>query len=363
MIFCRKQVGLFTLGLLVFFCGYSQNEKPEKYISYKAIEELKIDGDLTEESWKKAPWTADFVDIEGDKKPTPSQRTRVKMLWDSSYFYVGAEICETDIWATYDEKDMVIFHENDFEIFIDPNGDRHNYYELEINALGTLWDLMLTKPYRDRGTPINSWEIKGLKSAVKINGTLNDPTNKDDKWFVEWAIPWKVLMETFKNKYLPVEGEQWRVNFSRVNWRIENKNGKYIKQIDPKTNKPYSEYNWVWSPQGVIAMHLPEKWGYVQFSSKKVGESVDEFIALQCVEGNDVLKEIYYLQFDYYKENGKYLVEKQLINALTKELRDVVKKYGIVITVGESFYNAEYICGGNIVSINNEGRIVRIPKP
>ena len=26
------------------------------------------------------------------------------------------------------------------------------------------------------------------------------------------------------------------------------------------------EDNWVWSPQGEIAMHLPERWGFLQFS-------------------------------------------------------------------------------------------------
>ena len=47
------------------------------------------------------------------------------------------------------QHDAVIFHNNDFEVFIDPDGDTHNYYELEINALNTVWDLFITKPYRE----------------------------------------------------------------------------------------------------------------------------------------------------------------------------------------------------------------------
>ena len=50
---------------------------------------------------------------------------------------------------TLTEHDSVIFQDNDFEVFIDPDGDNHNYYEIEINALNTEWDLRLPKPYRD----------------------------------------------------------------------------------------------------------------------------------------------------------------------------------------------------------------------
>ena len=60
------------------------------------------------------------------------------MLWDDDYFYIGAELREPHVWGTLTAHDSVIFHDNDFEVFIDPNGDNHEYYEFEINALGTV---------------------------------------------------------------------------------------------------------------------------------------------------------------------------------------------------------------------------------
>ena len=75
---------------------------------------------------------------------------------------------EPDVWATLTERDSVIFHDNDFEVFIDPDGDTHAYYELEVNALGTAWDLILIKPYRDGGPAINGWDIAGLKVGVDV---------------------------------------------------------------------------------------------------------------------------------------------------------------------------------------------------
>ena len=184
------------------------------------------------------------------------------MMWDQTYFYIGAELVEPHLWGTLTEHDSVIFRDNDFEVFIDPNGDNHEYYELEINALGTTWDLLLPKPYKDDGKAVNGWEIAGMKSAVHLDGTLNDPRDIDRGWTVEIALPWKALGELARVPSPPRDGDQWRVNFSRVQWQLhEDREGLRKGPRAPK------EDNWVWSPQGVIDMHRPEKWGYVQFST------------------------------------------------------------------------------------------------
>jgi hypothetical protein len=238
---------------------------PRGYVSYRAVEPLTIDGKLDDRAWQAAPWTEAFVDIEGDLKPLPRFQTRAKMLWNDEYFYIGAYLEEPHVWGTLTKHDAVIFQDNDFEIFIDPDGDNHEYYEIEINALGTEWDLFLKKPYRDGGSASNEWEIQGLRTATHVEGTLNDPKDKDQYWSVEFAIPWKALAEHAHCPAPPRDGEQWRINFSRVEWLHELVAGKYGKV--PKTR----EDNWVWSPQGVIDMHRPESWGVVQFSTAMPG--------------------------------------------------------------------------------------------
>lgn len=40
--------------------------------------------------------------------------------------------------------------------------------KLEINAMGTEWDLMLTKPYKNGGKAINGWNINGLRKAIHL---------------------------------------------------------------------------------------------------------------------------------------------------------------------------------------------------
>ena len=71
---------------------------------------------------------------------------------------------EPDVWGTLTERDAIIYNDNDFEVFIDPDGDTQMYYELEVNPLGTVFDLMLIRPYRDGGPPIIAWDIAGLQA-------------------------------------------------------------------------------------------------------------------------------------------------------------------------------------------------------
>ena len=197
----------------------------------------------------------------------PSFATRAKMLWDDNYFYVAARLEEPHVWGTLTKHDSVIFQDNDFEIFIDPDGDNQEYYEIEINALNTEWDLFLKKAYRDGGPAINEWEIPGLKTACTSRARSTTSSDQDTSWTVEFAIPWKVLAEYAHRPSPPRDGDQWRVNFSRVEWQHEIVDGQYRKV--PKT----PENNWVWSPQGVIDMHRPERWAYVQFSTAAPGQA------------------------------------------------------------------------------------------
>ncbi len=272
--------------------------KPKGYVCYRATGAIEVDGRLEEDSWRNVPWTDDFADIQGDVKPRPRFRTRAKMLWDDEYFYVGAELEEPHVWAALTQHDSVIYHDNDFEIFIDPNGDNHEYYEIEINALGTEWDLLLIRPYKDGGPAVNSWEVPGLKAAVHVEGTINNPTDIDKNWSVEVAIPWKVLAECAHCTTPPSDGDQWRINFSRVEWEVEVVDGKYRKMAGKR------EDNWVWSPQGVINMHCPEKWGYVQFSMAGVGEA--EHRPDPAAPARDLLHRVYYAQRDYKQKHGRW---------------------------------------------------------
>ena len=246
---------------LCLFAGLAAAQ-PKHYTCYRAASPIQIDGRLNDSAWRNAPWTDAFIDIQGAAHPRPRFRTRAKMLWDDQYFYVAAELQEPHVWATLTEHDSVIFRDNDFEVFLNPSGDGRNYFEFEINALNTGWDLFLPKPYREGGKADNSWEIPGLRTAVSVQGTLNQSRDRDRGWSVEIAFPWTAFGARAPVAR-PAEGSEWRVNFSRVEWQTRVEAGRYVKLPDRK------EDNWVWSPQGLINMHVPDRWGYVRFSGAR----------------------------------------------------------------------------------------------
>lgn len=231
-----------------------------RYTCRRARGPVRIDGDVRKPVWEAAAWSDDFVDIEGDLRPLPRYRTRMKMLWDDRALYVAAEMEEPHVWATLTQRDSVIFHDNDFEVFLNPSCDTRNYYELEINAFNTVWDLLLRRPYREGGQADNSWCIKGLQTAVRVHGTINDPRDVDRGWDVEIAMPWEAFDAHTDRPGPPRAGAVWKVNFSRVEWAVRAEGGRYVKEPDRR------EDNWVWSPMGLIDMHLPERWGEVTFA-------------------------------------------------------------------------------------------------
>jgi len=299
---------------------------PRKYVCHKATGNITIDGLMNEEDWKKQPWTEDFVDIEGNLKPPPLQNTKVKMLWDENYFYIFARLEEKDIWASLTQRDTVIFKENDFEVFIDPDGDTHLYYEFEMNALNTVWDLLLIKPYRDGGPQITGWDIAGLQSSTHIEGTLNNSSDSDRYWNAELAFSWQSLIEAVPGRTKPADGDQWRINFSRVNWQLQRAGNGYTKKFNPTTGRPYPEYNWVWTEQGRINMHQPETWGYVQFTNEQPGTAVS-FINKKEEIIKWRLRKVYYDEKKFFAVNCKYTNE-----IADKDFQVYVNPLGFLVT-------------------------------
>lgn len=280
---------------------------PRGYVSYFTDHPPRIDGQLDDPAWQDEVWTEPFVDIEGDRETHPWFETRAAIRWDESHLYIAARLEEPHVWGTLTSRNSVLFQDNDFEVFIDPDGDHHNYYELEINALNTIWELSLDRPYRDGGPARSPANIAGLRSAVHVDGTLNAPHDEDAGWSLEIAIPWEGLAEYTPLEVPPRHGELWRFNFSRVEWDHEIEEGQYRKIPD----RP--EHNWVWSPQGVIDMHRPERWGFVQFSRSAPGEDV--FRPDPTTAARDALMEIYYAQRAHHDEYGEWAARVEDLSA------------------------------------------------
>jgi hypothetical protein len=267
-----------------------------RYTCYRTSEPVVVDGCLQERSWSLSPRSPRFVDMAAG---TPGYYdTRMAALWDDEHLYVAFWVEEPFVEAHHTERDAVIFQENDVEVFID-GGDC--YYELEINALGTIYEVLFV--WRDaytRGSrfdvpqfdvldrevfsfggdydrhPASFWhgthprgtrwafldyDLPGLRVAAHVDGTINDNRDTDRGWTVEIAIPWSGLALLAGGRSLPPEdGDTWRMFFGRFQ-RLLNAG----QEVQPHPA-------WVLSPHGVYDTHLPERFPYVTFSSRDVAD-------------------------------------------------------------------------------------------
>lgn len=340
--------------------------QPPIYACRYTDKPFQLDGNLDKEFWRNIPFTDNFLDIEGRIRPTPRFRTRAKLAWDKENLYVGALLEGDEIWATLLEHDSVIFNDNDFEIFIDPDSDTQAYYEYEMNALNTTWDLLLTKAYRDGGKPVNGFEFAGIRNAVHIEGKLNKPGSHNHSWSVEVVLPFAALKECASQSRPPEAGEYYRVNFSRVQWKVDVAKGEYSKRLDPATGRPLPEDNWVWAPTGVINIHYPELWAFLFFADEK--QSASSFSIPEDEYRKWELRKLYYAQQACLDEKGSYTdsldVLKEILARISpcddnKTVRDLPYKLD---TTQHSF---EITCPaadeGKVLAIFSDGRTAYYP--
>lgn len=346
----KRKLSLFTLFILVTCTAMGQNNLftkhartltlPDGYVCYRPAQKLKIDGKLNEASWTKATPTSPFVDISGEGFAKPLYETSAKMLWDDDYLYVAATLTEKDIKARLTQRDTIIYHDNDFEVFLDPDGDGQNYFEIETNARGVIFDLMLDKPYRSGGSFMIQWDCPGLITAIHCDGTLNNPKDQDKQWTVEMAIPHKALTMNFTN---PLKaGNTWRVNFSRVQW---------LKAKGP-------EENWVWMPTGKVDMHMPDRWGFVYFSDKTVGNGTETFKYPYNMPAYQLLWAMFYAQQEKYGKDRNYLRAKENFFLTDAELKDLPKDAEISVEATANTYRMSISIPEEKERyvINNEGK-------
>ena len=277
---------------------------PPVYICHRAKKEFRLDGNINKPFWEDAPYTDEFLDIQGTHMPLPRFVTRAKMLWDDENLYVAALLDGDEIWGHLTERDSVIFLDNDFEIFVDPDSDTYHYYEFEINVLNTVWDLFLAEPYRDGGSGLNGYDMHGLRTAVSVDGSINDPSAENKSWSVEVVIPFAALYEYQKERRAPKNGEFYRMNFSRVQWNVDIKDNAYVKRTDENGNV-LPEDNWVWAPTGVINIHYPELWSFVFFSEDRDNVPCDTTIPEDEYRKWE-LRKLYYAEKILFETTGSY---------------------------------------------------------
>ena len=256
-----------------------------RYTALRVSEPIRIDGKLDEAVWSRAPRSPRFIDILTGASTIHD--THAMVVWDDANLYVAYRIEEPFVHAKYTNHNDPIYYDNDVEFFI---AGRDAYYEFEINAFNTSYEVFFiwNDAYEKGGfaqapefartklQPFNgvgftkhprggrlgnfNWSLPGLRTAVQIDGTVNNDKDRDRGWTVELALPWKGLQWLAKaeNRPLPPrEGDVWRMDFSRFNT---------YKEAPPAKDSG----GWVWTRHGIWDSHIPECFAHIRFSTNPV---------------------------------------------------------------------------------------------
>jgi Carbohydrate family 9 binding domain-like len=283
----------FLLALLAASASASAAESkfpcPEneiaRYTAYHVREPIQIDGRLDEPAWRPAPRSPRFIDILTGGPAIHD--TRASVLWDEENLYIGIRVEEPFVRAKFTTNNSPIYYDNDVEVFI---AGRDAYYEFEVNAFNTTYEVFfIWEDAYERGSfaaapefarsrlkPFNGvdfkthprggrlgqfdWHFPGKRTAVHIDGTVNNDADRDRGWTVELALPWRGLRwlaEADGRSLPPKNGDEWRMDFSRFN---------QYKEAPPAKDSG----GWVWSRHGIWDSHIPECFPFIRFSTNDV---------------------------------------------------------------------------------------------
>jgi hypothetical protein len=176
-------------------------------------ERIVIDGRLEDAAWVNAPMEWDFTQRDPDEGKEPTERTELRILYDSTSIYFGVRLYDREpqkIVRQLSRRDNYADADR-FTIQLSPNHDRLTGAEFEVSAGGVQRDAIISN---DTFTD-NSWD--GVwESAVRID---------DEGWTLEVRIPFSQL------RFPPGDHQIWGINAARY---IHRKNETVWLQLVPK---------------------------------------------------------------------------------------------------------------------------------
>jgi hypothetical protein len=218
---------------------------PRRVVVPKLHGPIIIDGDLREPVWSKAAVLHPFFNNDGSGRER--EHTEVRIWHDDQALYLSWKCRDVDIQATLTNRDSHFWDEEVVEFFVTPKA-LNRYFELQWSPLNGVFDAIVSNDLDEKGVSKgfrddSSYTAKGMTNAAKVNGTINDSSDKDEFWQVEVRLPFADL-----GQHAPKAKEVWRANFYRYN-----------------RTKGQPEELLSWSPTLSPGFHEPNRFGYLEF--------------------------------------------------------------------------------------------------
>lgn len=195
-----------------------------------------------EEPWDTPKGCTPFRLLRATDAATPRLATSVGAWYDDDYLSVVFSASDDHVAATHFRHDAPLYEEDVVELFLAPERARE-YYELEVNPVGTVFDARIHSPDGVRATMTTDleWTCEGLIAAVRkivgSHGAISIDTLL--------RIPFAAL-----ERKSPRSGETWRANFFRIDRHPQH--GDELSAWQPTLRVPAD-------------FHVPDLFGTLRF--------------------------------------------------------------------------------------------------
>ena len=181
-----------------------------------------VDGFGADLGWNNAITSPELVTAEGS--PDPVGKAIAKLSWDDKYLYAFLVITDSDVFSEYKKHDDPLWKEDAVELFIDADGNKRGYVELQVNPNNATFDSWFPAGRAAKGD--EAWD-SGMITAVQMHGTADKGGDTDQGWEVEIAIPWAAVKgrdEAMAVTIPPRVGDRWKLNIVRVDKKTGDQN-------------------------------------------------------------------------------------------------------------------------------------------
>jgi hypothetical protein len=202
-----------AIGVATWAVDLSKTPPPPGTLVLKqAAGPIAIDGKADDIGWRNAAVQTAFTTAEGC--PALADATEAKLTWDDQFLYLFVSSEDADVYSPFDKHDDHLWENDVVEMFIDADGNKRGYVELQVNPRNVTFDTWFVtgRPNRD-----DSFDA-GLQTAVVVHGTLDDREDGDAGWDVEMAIPLAAVKgkdPAMKVNVPPKLGDVWHLNVVR----------------------------------------------------------------------------------------------------------------------------------------------------
>lgn len=190
---------------------------PSLRVPFIASPGVRIDGKLDEPSWQQAARSEAFVGARDGQKARGALGGRARLFFSDAHLYVAFDVTDPRLRGGFpqDAIDPHLWERDTVELMLDPDGaDNRDYYEIQINPQGLVFDSRFDDYNLPRGGPAGPFGDQGWSSqverAVSVRGTLDDDSDRDDGYTVEARIPWAAFDRA--KRVPPGDGDTWKAN-------------------------------------------------------------------------------------------------------------------------------------------------------